>query len=55
MKFSFSQETAISDTTNLIKIGPLIYELPMLDSLRLQKTDTTEIAAIDLTLSLIHI
>ena len=51
MKFSFSQETAISDTTSLIKIGPLIDELPMLDSLRSIKIDTSRIIAIDLTKS----
>ena len=48
MKFSFSQETAISDTTSLIKIGPLVDALPMLDSLRSIKIDTSGIVAIDL-------
>ena len=51
MKFSFSQETAISDTTNPIKIGPLVDELPMLDSLRSIKIDTSGIVATDVTKS----
>ena len=51
MKFSFSQETAISDTTNPIKIGPLVDELPMLDSLQSIKIDTSGIVAIDVTKS----
>ena len=40
MKSGFSQEAAFSDTTNPIKIGPLIDELPMLDTLQLVRTDT---------------
>ena len=40
LKSGFSQEAAFSDTTNPIKIGPLIDELPMLDTLQLVRTDT---------------